>query len=95
VIKVTPPVAPAPQPSALPAQKVEVTQDLFDLFSLQSDGKAALNDNGWAAFECQCVLLIFFFVCLNSVGYLGCTQGTCVLCNKGKLPILKSRFKQL
>jgi hypothetical protein len=51
VIKVTPPVAPAPQPSALPAQKVEVTQDLFDLFSLQSDGKAASNDNGWAAFE--------------------------------------------
>ncbi|CAM6042259.1 unnamed protein product [Sphagnum compactum] len=56
VIKVTPPVAPAPQPSALPAQKVEVTQDLFDLFSLQSAGKAASNDNGWAAFQCQSAL---------------------------------------
>lgn len=59
VIKATQHAASASEPSSLPApQKVEGTKDLFDLLSLESDSNTATNDNEWAAFQCQCVLLI-------------------------------------
>jgi hypothetical protein len=105
VIKATQHAASASEPSSLPApQKVEGTKDLFDLLSLESDSNTATNDNEWAAFQCQCVLLISCPLtrCLNSASLDGVQAENLHALQQGHLSIgswrfgiLNSRFKNL
>ncbi len=105
VIKATQHAASASEPSSLPApQKVEGTKDLFDLLSLESDSNTATNDNEWAAFQCQCVLLISCPLtrCLNSASLDGVQAENLHALQQGHLSIgswrfgiFNSRFKNL